>query len=221
MKLNQSGIDHEINFWRRTVQSDRFKNGWAKNCRTPELRDIVYNFLQTLSPNDAILDVGSGPISIAYGSTAARIVSCDPLSKLYQEILDYPALGLVPPAPIPAEKIADYFGISVNSIPFTCVLISNALDHTKDPLRALDNLLRCVAPAGTLIIQGFVNEATHENFQGFHQINISLRSNKALRIATRDGRKSDFIPASGTVTLAQTERLETGRDWLTYFWQNS
>jgi len=41
-----------------------------------------------------------------------------------------------------------------------------------DPYKAYNALLKAVKPGGYLIIQGFENEATFENWQGFHQNDI-------------------------------------------------
>lgn len=209
MELDKAGIDHEINFWRRFVKSDRFIHGWMRKHRTPDLQQKVYNFLQILSNEDTLLDVGSGPISIAYGSTEAQITTSDPLSRLYQEIVDFPSLGIAPPLEFPAEEV-DAIGQQ-----FTCVLISNAYDHAKDPFLAMESLLKCVEPGGTFILQGFENEALHENYAGFHQINLSLKDNHYLTVNTKD-RTEDIFPDGFRLVCAETALLDTGRNWITF-----
>jgi SAM-dependent methyltransferase len=114
------------------------------------------------------LDVGSGVVSILNGLVNVRAV--DPLGDLYRLVFDYERHKLAPPMAFPAEELPfknDY----------EIVHISNAIDHTQDPVKAFSSLYKSVKPGGYLIIQGFENEATHENWQGFHQHDIYCDEN--------------------------------------------
>ena len=62
-------MQHEIDFWREFVKTDRFLQGWCSNTKTPELRQFVYDFIQEYLPeNGEVLDVGSGAVSLLHGS---------------------------------------------------------------------------------------------------------------------------------------------------------
>ena len=40
MELDPKGVDHEFNFWKGFVKSERFKD-WVGNYPTPELNQLV------------------------------------------------------------------------------------------------------------------------------------------------------------------------------------
>lgn len=193
MELDPKGVDHEFNFWKGFVKSERFKD-WVGNYPTPELNQLVRwlisGFLDkqrlSLLGEDTfyVLDVGSGPVSILNGlDSRLRITTADPLSHLYQQIFDYDTAGISPPLQMGAENVTteSYFDL---------VHISNALDHSFDPVAGLKNLVDQVTPeTGHLIVQGFVDEAVHERYQGFHQHNLSLSENgRTLNLGSKEGK---------------------------------
>jgi SAM-dependent methyltransferase len=175
--LELHGIYHELAFWQQFVKTDRFLNGWVKKVKTPELNQEVADFILSVK-NDSVLDVGSGVCSLLNG--LVNVTACDPLGDLYRLIFDYERHKLTPPLAIPAEDLKF-------SNEFDIVHISNALDHCQNPQFALVCLLAAVKPGGYLIVQGFCNEAYHENWQGFHQHNIDLNDKGILLIENKKG----------------------------------
>lgn len=160
------GIYHELHFWRGFVKTERFLNGWVKKIKTPELQQYVADFIKSV-PHDQVADVGSGVVSILNG--LVPVMAIDPLGKLYQLVFDYKAHKLTHPLPYPAEEIP-----AINT--FDIVHCSNAIDHTQKPILAYESMMKAVKPGGFLIIQGFENEGTHENWQGFHQHDIYVEA---------------------------------------------
>lgn len=219
MELDKDGVEHEATFWKRFVTEERFVNGWAKNVRTPDLVDLVYDFVRDTNPT-SILDVGSGPVSILYG-TLVDVVTCDPLTEVYQSLVDFKALGLNPPEPYAAEDLPAEW-----SNRFDLVHCSNALDHTVDAFEAYSQLFRCVKPGGHLIVQGFTNEATFERQQGFHQWNIDLvgpGEAKALSLFHVKNNQHAFVYGEDTATsrlvLSKKLTLVTGKEWFVWIIQ--
>lgn len=211
IQLSSSGINHEVNFWRGFVRTERFKNNWCSSTRNPELNDVTYSFLKGLNPK-VVLDVGSGPVSILRG-TCNNIVTCDPLGKEYASMVDFNALKIDPPFPHPAEELPEEW---VDQ--FSVVHCSNAIDHTVNPVDCYFNLLNCVEPGGYLIIQGFEKEATFENYAGFHQYNVYL-SDDGLHIDGKD--QKTIIPKDKDVIISTTLTLETGRNWVVWIIQKT
>ena len=177
------GIYHELAFWQQFVKTDRFLSGWVKKVKTPELHQEVADFILSV-PHNTVLDVGSGVVSILNGLVEVRAV--DPLGDLYRLVFDYERHKVAPPMAFPAEELPfknDY----------DIVHISNAIDHTQDPYKAYNALLKAVKPGGYLIIQGFEDEATFENWQGFHQNDIYVeeiwddKKDYLLRLKKADG----------------------------------
>jgi SAM-dependent methyltransferase len=199
--LELHGIYHELAFWQQFVKTDRFLNGWVKKVKTPELNQEVADFILSVK-NDSVLDVGSGVCSLLNG--LVNVTACDPLGDLYRLIFDYERHKLTPPLSIPAEYLK-------YSNEFDIVHISNALDHCQNPGDALDRLIDAVKPGGYLIVQGFCNEAEHENWQGFHQFNLDLTESGILRIK---GKVGELVPL---FTAHMYKKIDIGnKQW--FYW---
>lgn len=181
--MQLSAIYHELNFWKGFVKTERFLKGWVGNGKTPELNQEVADFILSV-PHENVLDVGSGVVSILNG--LVPVDSFDPLGELYQFVFDYKSHGLKHPIAVLAEEIY------INEL-YDIVHISNALDHTQDPFTAYNRLMDAVKPGGYLIVQGFENEATAENWQGFHQWNISVVAN-SLKITGKETEQYFYNP---------------------------
>lgn len=209
---NIKGADHEISFWKQFVQSDRFINGWLLNEKTPELNDLVYMFLKG-QPDADVLDCGSGVVSILHGTVKrSNLFSCDPLANEYAKIFDYNLVAdtYFSPNPVGCEDL-EYEN------QFDVVHISNALDHTQDPHAAYLAMYRAVKPGGFLIVQGFVNEGTHENWEGFHQWNIDLDESKPGHINLSISNKHGWVAAVFNPYVAIRTHIELlGRDWIVF-----
>lgn len=204
------GIAHELGFWKGFVKTDRFLKGWAAPIPTPELNDLVKQFIHYNAPANArILDAGSGVVSILHGLRPdLNIVAADPLGELYALVFDYKRHGINAPLPVPAEELCEL----THANHYDLVHCSNALDHTQDPYRAFSKLYSCVKPGGYLLIQGFTNEAVNENWQGFHQWNITLTENGRLDI---QGRETGYL-CGPVPEQHHLLTLPTGKEWFIY-----
>lgn len=213
VKIDKAGAKYELDFWRRFVQTDRFKNNWAANVPNPELNPVVADFMKkVVASGQQVLDVGSGVVSILHGTLPANSLTCyDPLGDKYEEIFDYDNEGILPPAPIAAEDVEDK-GV------YDIVHISNALDHTVNPVRAYQKLWDAVRDGGFLIVQGFEDEATFEKGSGFHQWDLHINGYKHLACANLQGAQVTIAKDS---LYANTLTLETGRSWIIWITQKS
>lgn len=164
------GIHHELLFWSGFVKTKRFIDGWVGKQKTPELNDFVAEFILN-KPNEKVLDVGSGAVSILNG--LVPVTAVDPLGDLYRLVFDYKAHKIDSPLPYPAEELP-FDG------EFDIVHCSNAIDHTQNPIFAYHKLCKAVKPGGFVIVQGFANEGTFENWQGFHQNDISVENDTLI-----------------------------------------
>lgn len=203
------GSDHEIAFWKDFVKTDRFINGWLSNEKTPELNDLVYMFLKG-QPEAKVLDCGSGVVSILHGTVKeSNLTSADLLGHQYNEIFDYAKYGLVMPLPRACEDLmfTDLYDV---------VHISNAIDHSQQPDIAYQKMLQAVKPGGFLIVQGFVNEGTHEDWTGFHNWNLDVTFGN-LSIT---GKVEPPIILDSNPYFATKIYLEIlGRDWVIWIQQ--
>ncbi len=98
---------------------------------------------------------------------------------------------------------------------FDLVHCSNALDHTQDPGLAYHKMMTAVKPGGYLIIQGFENEAINENWEGFHQWNISCSGIGRLALS---GKNNNPVLIDET-NIFHRLQLETGKHWFIFIKQ--
>ena len=199
---------HELGFWQEFVKTDRFLKGWCSNEKTPELNPMVHAFIvaeqERVGEGFRVLDVGSGVVSILHG-TCPNLVAVDPLGDHYATIFDYAAHGLTQPQSASAEALP-----FVDE--FDAVHCSNALDHTQDSFQAYGALLRAVKPDGYLIVQGFENEGVYEKYAGFHQWNISITRDGALKIEDKHGNFHKYTTDKNTGTAVRVQ-LDSGKYW--------
>ena len=207
---NIKGSEHEISFWKNFVKSNRFLNGWLSNEKTPELNDLVYMFLKG-QPDAKVLDCGSGVVSILHGTVKeSNLTSADPLGHQYNEIFNYNKHGLIMPLPRACEDLTftDLYDV---------VHISNALDHVQDPRKAYEAMYEAVKPGGFLIVQGFVNEALHEEWQGFHQHNIDLDKEGTVHANLHVSDRKGWVFSVFNPYFARKIHIDLlGRDWLIF-----
>ena len=181
-----NAIAHELEFWARFVKSGRFINNWINGDVNPEptpagIADLIRPYKDGIA-----LDIGSGVTSVLRGRFA-KVVAVDPLAPLYEVVFDYELHGLMPAIGCTGEELLNHFDTDT----FDVVHISNALDHCQDPVKVMKNMWQLVRHGGLVIVQGFINEGEKENYQGFHQWNIS-GSNKGMLIKDKKGRGREF-----------------------------
>lgn len=211
--MQAEAIEYELNFWKGFIRDRRFLDGWVGNCKTPDLVQSVADFIkEKLQPNGQVLDAGSGVVSILNGTVPSdQLIYCDPLAMSYREIFNYDKFNLRKPYPISAEELINY------DWKFQIVHISNALDHTQDPVKSFEGLLHVTAPGGYLIVQGFENEADAENWSGFHQWNLSIDNSKIL---VRGKDRAAYLQGSFDVThIELIPDRHQGKTWFIYIVQ--
>lgn len=195
-----SAIYHELNFWKGFVRTPRFLHGWVNDIKTPELHRDVYDFIKS-QKSPKVLDVGSGVVSILTGTVSKEwLFPVDPLGDLYSLIFDYAKFPNVnKPKAATCEELYTPEGLGCD-----IVHMSNALDHTQDPVLAFWNLFQACKPGGHVIIQGFENEAKFENWQGFHQWNLTL-PDQLIRVEDKEG-KEQFL--TDHFEVIDTQRIQ-------------
>lgn len=60
---------------------------------------------------------------------------------------------------------------------FDIIYSKNALDHTYNPLIAIENLIKLLSKKGVIILEHFINEGEYTNYFGLHQWNFYLKDN--------------------------------------------
>lgn len=208
------GASEEIEFWKEFVKTDRFLKDWLSDSITTELQNgqpgvvnIIQNFLK---PDSKVLDLGSGVYSILKGLVPQKnLFGSDILRDQYYEIFDYAGNGLNPPMKLAVEELT-------GSESYDIIHMRNALDHSYDPKKGVDNILKALKPGGIAIIHGFTNEAINENCKGMHQWNLDL---SGPRLVCSDKKGVEFDIKSNRADLCDKYILDSGKEWFVWVYQ--
>ena len=212
-----NGIESEIHFW------DEFMKTRGGNCGHSEeraKREFAYekpfvhdNDLEN-TEDVKYLDVGSGPFS-RYGSKSERanliFTACDPLASVYKILKNKHNIKTkVQPITAMVENLSSVF--SENE--FDIVHMSNALDHSFDPILGLWQMLYVCKVGGKIILRHHKNEAENENYQGFHQWNLNVENDKF--VIWRKNNKIDVqevLKCCAEIEETKTEKEPTGWEY--------
>jgi SAM-dependent methyltransferase len=209
-RVNHAGSDwnealhrDELAFWRAALKEPE-KNWLASefNERTQpdlELQPFIRELIQAPAGSRVrILDVGAGPLTRVgrkWDGRVLEIVAVDPLAKEFDDLLS--ECGIVPPVRTVfglAENLVGQF--PVNSFDFAYA--SNCLDHSRDPVAAIRQMLEVIKPGCHAYLWHFANVGLQECYAGLHQWNFDVAGDEFL---ISDGR-SRFALASRVADLA-------------------
>ena len=188
-----TGVPSEVDFW----------TGWIRS----KGNEYPQDFERRLCMNDAwaadnvpvplptwaILDVGSGPLTRlnkTVGGKPLNITAVDPLAPYYDRLLD--SHGVVPPIRTKqgfAEDLTVLFGENT----FDMVTCQNALDHSIDPLRAIDEMLAVAKVGGCVVLTHAFNEGQREGYCGLHQWNFDYQNGKFVIWNKQESHVADDI----------------------------
>jgi SAM-dependent methyltransferase len=170
------GIGHELAYWEDAIRDP----GWAAEnahrldpqggIQEPEVAALLD---EVESATVSLLDVGAGPLT-ALGKThpgkTLQITATDPLADEYNRILD--EVGIDPPVrtlACPGEDLLDRFEPGT----FDVVFARNALDHSYDAPRVIDNMVALAKPGGHVVLRHRRSEGRVANYVGLHQWNFN------------------------------------------------
>lgn len=172
IKAWQRGIGPELSFWERWFETRGSEWPEEFSRRLSEDTEISWLVAPEAGETLSILEVGSGPLTLLgknWKGQKVNITATDPLASFY---LDMAARhGISPPIRVQqafAEDLSHYF----DSESFNVVYCANALDHSFDPIRGIEEMLIVLKPNGRIVLEHAVNEAEHEHYAGFHQWNF-------------------------------------------------
>lgn len=142
-------MDRQKNAARRWFdrRAGAYESGFTSRWRDPVQRASLEAL--ELTPEDRLLDVGcgTGAASRAGGATAELVVGVDLSSAMIRTAAEHgQAIDNV------HFVIADAERLPFEDDAFTAVLCSNSFHHYPDPLSAVREMTRVLAPAGRLVI---------------------------------------------------------------------
>jgi ubiquinone/menaquinone biosynthesis C-methylase UbiE len=186
--LGKPNFASEILSWERKYHNNR---KGRKIFKKKPLDNTLKNIIESLKDDFEIircLDVGSGPRSVFYSNYFDNkdnfdLVAVDPLAQFYKrlqnkyfqnyEINSIPGFGEI------LKKIfpKNYFNV---------IYSRNAIDHSQSPKKFFDNIYDILKKGGFIILIGFINEGTHQNWSGLHKWDISLEK-RNLMLSNQNG----------------------------------
>jgi SAM-dependent methyltransferase len=184
MQLNewQKGIGFEVWWWREWVKN----NGGEHHTDYANRIDPNYPFQDYLIPllpaNEAIkvLDVGAGPITNLGKHLSGKnltIVPIDPLAESYATIFkEFNVTPLIKTEFGEVENLVSQFGENAFDLVYMC----NALDHSRDPMQGISQMLAVTKPGCYVSLHHFIREAEHASYGGFHQFNLDTDNGKFI-----------------------------------------
>ena len=171
------GIHSEIEYWDRYMATKGYGDTDGYNKYTAMERPFALEEHLRL-PETSFIDVGSGPFSICgtkTDKTKLDFKAVDMMASVYQALKTrYGITTEVTPAFALMECLTEQFGTER----FDIVHVSNALDHTFDPMYTILQLVAICRTGGQVILQHHQNEAEAAQYNGLHQWNCTLQNGK-------------------------------------------
>jgi SAM-dependent methyltransferase len=170
-----NGISSEAAYWEGYIAKNvlRNKENWLKTISD----ERAFDFDKYINSNESsFLDVGSGPFSNTGNKTNKAILeyhAADPLAFIYEALKKrYGITTGIKPEFAYVEKLKEKYGENK----FDIVHMSNALDHSFDPIYGIYQMLSVCKIGGIVILEHYENEAEFENYEGFHQWNLCIKN---------------------------------------------
>ena len=204
------GVRLESFYWRRWIAA---KGGTLAQLyrsqldKSSPLSPFHCRFIDQLPQRKIrILDVGAGPLTgvgKTHPSKEIEIVATDVLAEKYARTLR--RYGIEQPVPTiyaDAENLTDEFAAES----FDYVTANNSIDHCRNPLKALIEMIGMVKPGCYVSVRHRENEAKRTNYMGLHEWNFKLRGQTPVLWR---GREEIDIPRAlapfGSVTIIPEE----------------
>ena len=163
-----------------------------------------------------ILDVGAGPITgigWRHPRKALKIKAVDPLAQQYDRILYVNGIKpLVRTIYAEGESLTQH----VKRHGYHLVTCINALDHMRNPSKAIKEMVAACKPGGCVYLAHNVDEAETQGAVGLHQWNLRCDNGHLTLRAAGSHRVTDLekqLAGLGEWKTTQTEMLVESEIW--------
>ena len=165
-----------------------------------------------------VLDIGCGPVSHV-GTCSDRwrieVLAVDPLADEYRRLREEFDLTDCGVAPIRGE--IETLVQVVRERSFDIVYCRNALDHVRDPLSGIRQMIRVLRPGGSCWLVHSSNEGEKQDYGGLHQWNLSPLDDGDLVVWKPDGYRVSLrreLHGAAVVQATDLGDWHTARLWL-------
>jgi len=239
-----NSVEERFRVWAENLNSEvHFWNDWfsTKGSLWPEDFRVRFNpdrefphYLVEKFPNPEttrILDVGSGPVTgfgFMYKGSRLNISACDPLAYFYNIMMEKHHIH--PPIPTEvgfSEELSSFFAPGS----FDLICCSNALDHSFEPIRGIEEMLIVARLGGIVFLTHHINEASSQpddelNYQGLHQWNFDAEDgefiiwnrNTRINVSEKFASIADvyvhYDPPNNYISVYFTKKAELAADLL-------
>jgi len=162
----------EIDFWDRVLSTTRLNPGKPLQAYLVKLIDAAPG------SRVEILDVGAGPLTFLgfrWPERDVHITALDANAAEYDRLLE--KHGVEPPCRTKLGYAEDLASIVPTSF-FDLVHARNCIDHSKDPVKAIKEMVRAAKPGGCVFLNHIMNEGRRNRYSGPHQWNFFPRSER-------------------------------------------
>ena len=157
-----------------TQKKDKYYNRLDPDKK---IEDFLTELLTDISGDSIkILDIGAGPITMVgykLNNKVVELIPIDPLAKVYTRILT--RKNIHPPVRTivgNVEKLSKQFGENE----FDLVYANNSIDHTANPVKALNEIHHVIKPNHYFYFSHFINEGEINKYYGLHQWNFYYKN---------------------------------------------
>jgi len=207
----KSGIGFELDFWDRWAEDSANTDARNDPNRAYLFESILKADAEKGQTQFRVLDVGAGPLSMmgyalpSMPGARLELVPTDPLGDTYAKaLLKAGVIPLVAVRTIMAEDLSKVFSecSQENDNWARCFDLStsrNALDHAKDPVECIRQMVLVTKPGHTIKIIGNTNEAENAMYAGFHQWNFANVEGRFTVWSRRTSGEVDVATALGAL----------------------
>jgi SAM-dependent methyltransferase len=162
----------EIDFWDHVLSTTRLNPG-------KRLQDYLVKLIDAAPGSRVeILDVGAGPLTFLgfrWPEREVHVTALDANAAAYDRLLE--KHGIEPPCRTKLGYAEDLASVVPTSF-FDLVHARNCIDHSKDPLVAIKEMVRAVKPGACVFLNHIINEGRRNRYSGPHQWNFFPRNER-------------------------------------------
>jgi SAM-dependent methyltransferase len=206
----QRALPSELTYWARYIQTEGldFPDDYRRRLdpNTPIGDPLLLEAIDRVGGTRVrIIDVGAGPMTCVgkhdprVPERTIEIVAVDPLAREYAGLIR--SAGISPPVATQqcaGEDVARVFGQQRFDIAFA----QNSLDHSADPISAIESMVDAVRPGGAVVLHHYRREGETNRYEQLHQWNFDVQEGRLLLYNRRQSHDVGLLLADRATTSA-------------------